>query len=88
MTVSGKNQLSQSADLTEVVKRAGLFLGPSLFLFILLFVKPAEMPPPAVAVFAATAWIAIWWITEPVPLPVTSLLPIILFPFLGVLELG
>jgi sodium-dependent dicarboxylate transporter 2/3/5 len=38
----------------------------------------------ATAVLASTLWIAAWWMTEAVPLPVTSLLPIVLFPVLGV----
>jgi len=29
------------------------------------------------------AWMALWWISEAVPLPVTSLLPLVLFPLLG-----
>lgn len=29
-------------------------------------------------------WMAVWWLTEPVPLAATSLLPIVLFPLLGV----
>lgn len=33
---------------------------------------------------ASTLWIAAWWMTEAVPIPVTSLLPIIPFPVLGV----
>ncbi|MDR9453122.1 MAG: SLC13 family permease, partial [Wenzhouxiangella sp.] len=34
---------------------------------------------------AVTLWCAIWWLTEPVPIPVTSLLPMALFPLLGVI---
>ena len=32
-----------------------------------------------------TALCAIWWVTEPVPVPVTSLVPFVVFPFTGVL---
>lgn len=35
---------------------------------------------------AITVWVAIWWITEPIPIPATSLLPMALFPLVGVLE--
>jgi sodium-dependent dicarboxylate transporter 2/3/5 len=45
------------------------------------------MSPEAQAVLAGTCWVAIWWITEAAPIPVTSLLPIILFPLTGALPL-
>jgi sodium-dependent dicarboxylate transporter 2/3/5 len=35
---------------------------------------------------AVTAWMAIWWFTEATHLAVTSLLPIVLFPLLGILD--
>jgi len=38
-------------------------------------------------VLAVATWMIIWWISEAVPIPVTSLLPILLFPVLGVLDL-
>ena len=40
---------------------------------------------PAAVTAAVTLWCAIWWLTEPVPIPVTSLLPLALFPLLGVI---
>jgi sodium-dependent dicarboxylate transporter 2/3/5 len=43
---------------------------------------------PAAAVAAVTAWCAIWWLTEPVPIPVTSLLPMALLPLAGALSPG
>ncbi|MEM6550684.1 MAG: SLC13 family permease [Planctomycetota bacterium] len=35
---------------------------------------------------AVTAWCAVWWCTEAVPIPVTSLIPFAVFPFAGVLD--
>ena len=35
---------------------------------------------------ALAVWIAVWWITEAVPLPVTALLPLVLFPGFGVVR--
>lgn len=35
---------------------------------------------------AIAAWVAIWWITEPVPLAVTSLLPLVFFPLSGLMS--
>ena len=49
----------------------------------------ADMEPghPEVTRTAAIAlWMAIWWMTEAVPLVVTSLLPIVLFPTLGIMS--
>lgn len=39
-------------------------------------------------VLATTLWMAVWWITEAIPIYVTALLPLILFPSLSLTELG
>jgi sodium-dependent dicarboxylate transporter 2/3/5 len=44
-----------------------------------------DLPAPAAVVAAVTAWCAVWWLTEPVPIPVTSLLPMALLPLGGAL---
>ncbi|WP_435413401.1 SLC13 family permease, partial [Psychroserpens mesophilus] len=72
----------------NLTKRVGLVLGPLLFVIINLFVKPEGLSPEGVAVLASTVWIAIWWITEAIPIAVTALLPIILFPLSGGLDLA
>lgn len=63
-----------------------LVLGPLLaFLFLILFdLDPANPLVTKTAVIAI--WMAFWWITEAVPLAVTALLPIILYPMLGVMS--
>lgn len=66
----------------------GLFLGPLLFVLTLLFFNPDGLPPEAKAILASTIWIATWWITEAIPIPATSLLPIILFPMTGGLDVS
>jgi len=33
-----------------------------------------------------TVWVALWWVFEPIPIPATSLIPFVAFPFLGVLS--
>jgi sodium-dependent dicarboxylate transporter 2/3/5 len=35
---------------------------------------------------AITSWVAAWWITEPIPIPATSLIPLALFPLFGILS--
>lgn len=64
----------------------GLALGPLLFFITLLFFKPEGLSSEGVAILASTLWIATWWITEAIPIPVTSLLPLVLFPLSGGLE--
>jgi len=68
-------------------KKIGLILGPLLFVITILFFHPEGLSTSANAVLASTLWIAIWWITEAVHLSVTSLLPIVLFPLSGGLDL-
>ncbi len=68
-------------------KRIGLVLGPVLFFLILNFFHPTGLSAQGVAVLATTAWIAVWWITEAIPIAVTALLPLVLFPLSGGLDL-
>ncbi len=66
---------------------AGLVLAPVVFLSIFLG-TPFGLSPEATAVLASTAWVVLWWVTEAIPIPVTSLLPIVLFPLTGVTTVG
>ena len=69
-------------------KKVGLISGPLAFILILFFFQPEGLNPRANAILASTAWIAIWWITEAIPIAATALLPIILFPLTGGLGLS
>lgn len=69
-------------------KRIGLVLGPSLFTFFLLFGDLEGLSQEGHRVLATTLWIAIWWITEAIPIAVTALLPIVLFPLSGGMDLA
>lgn len=76
-----------SSPDSNVARRIGTIAGPVAFLVILFFFHPAGLSPAATAVLASTAWISIWWITEAIPIAATALLPIVLFPLTGALEL-
>ncbi|HSF88079.1 MAG TPA: DASS family sodium-coupled anion symporter [Saprospiraceae bacterium] len=82
--IQAQNQGNQGA----VWIRVGFWAGPLLFLFLWQGVHPAGMSQEAIAVMAVTVWIAVWWVSECVPLPVTSLLPILLFPLLKISNIG
>ena len=69
-------------------KKIGFFLGPLVFVFIYIIGPFEGLSSEGQSVFAATLWIAIWWITEAIPIAATALLPIILFPLSGGMELS
>ncbi|MGP4067089.1 SLC13 family permease [Halobacillus sp. B29] len=72
-----------SGSSFDTRQKVGIILGPLLFIVTLLFFEPEGLSGSAVAILASTLWIATWWITEAVPIPATSLLPLILFPLTG-----
>jgi sodium-dependent dicarboxylate transporter 2/3/5 len=68
-------------------KKIGLLLGPTLFILTRYALHLDGLSDQGNAVLACTLWVAIWWITEAMPIAATSLLPIILFPLSGALPL-
>ena len=69
-------------------RRFNIILGPSLFFIFYFLIHPFDgMNTQSHAIFCSVLWIATWWITEAIPIPVTSLLPLVLFPLTGGLDL-
>jgi solute carrier family 13 (sodium-dependent dicarboxylate transporter), member 2/3/5 len=85
----GSDDDGSSFDIDDysLRNRIGLVLGPLLFAAILLAPNPQGLSPAGQAVGATTAWVATWWITEAMPIPATSLLPIVLFPITGAVDI-
>ncbi|MGB1800161.1 MAG: SLC13 family permease [Gammaproteobacteria bacterium] len=67
-------------------KNIGLIIGPVLFFLLLLIPSSEQLSQNAVYVLAIAALMATWWITEAIPIPATAMLPIFLFPVLGVMN--
>ena len=65
------------------VRKIGMAFGPLLFLVTVVLSPPDGLTPVAWSVAGMAAWMAVWWTTEAVPLPATSLLPIVLIPAIG-----
>ena len=69
-------------------QKLGLILGPVLFVLMLIVPTPAGMEPEAQRMAAIALLMATWWMCESIPIPATSLLPIALFPWMGVMATG
>ncbi len=74
--------------MTSKSKLIALLAGPLAFGLLEFIGAPASMNVNAFHVLSVSVWIAIWWISEAIPIAVTALLPIILFPLTGALELS
>ncbi len=73
--------------MNKALKRLAIFSGPVLFISLQIIGKPSTMSEAAFAVLGVTLWMALWWVTEAIPISVTALLPIILFPLTGALDI-
>ena len=65
-------------------RNAGFYLGVLLFIVMLLLPAPSGMEDVAWRTAAVAALMATWWILEAMPIAVTSLLPVVLFPVLDI----
>ncbi len=66
-------------------KRIGFFVGLLAFVLMIVAGPPASMTAPAWHVAALTLVMAIWWMTEALPLTATALLPFLALPLMGIL---
>ncbi len=62
-----------------------LFGGLGLFTLMLVMPTPEGISPEGQRMAAVVLLMALWWIGEVVPLAVTALMPLVLYPLLGIL---
>jgi solute carrier family 13 (sodium-dependent dicarboxylate transporter), member 2/3/5 len=74
---------TQAASGATTRGRIGLVLGPVLFALVYFLPALTGLDHAPRAVLAVTLWVATWWITEALPIPATSLMPIFLLPITG-----
>ena len=70
--------------------KIGLLLGPVLFVFFIIIPigeLEQQLSFEARIVLATTVWMGVWWITEAIPIYVTALLPLVIFPSLNVTDI-
>ena len=63
-----------------------LFVGPLLAAMVGIALHFAGQPAPICWMASITTLCAVWWVTEPIPIPATSLIPLALLPLTGVLD--
>lgn len=84
--VSGVNQPTPDAEAFGERHRLLLLLaGPLAGAIGAAFMIQSGWSADAVTAVFVTAWVIVWWIFEPIPIPATSLIPLSLLPMLGVL---
>lgn len=63
----------------------GLWMGAASFFLLMVFpVDPGNAPASHLA--AVALLMAVWWVSDAIPLFATALLPLVLFPLLGIME--
>ncbi|HEU5185760.1 MAG TPA: DASS family sodium-coupled anion symporter [Gemmatimonadaceae bacterium] len=70
-------------DRPGIGRLIALAAGP-LALFLITWFTPPGLTPDGARVLGVAAWMTVWWLTGPIPLGATALLPLVLFPLLGV----
>lgn len=65
------------------LKNLFILLGPLLCTIVCLCVK-LDGPTTSRNMLGVLAWVFAWWLTEAVPMPVTSMSPLFLFPIFGI----
>ncbi|MBC2837713.1 DASS family sodium-coupled anion symporter [Robiginitalea sp. SC105] len=68
-------------------RQIGLLAGPVIFILLTSF-SGSLISDAGDKVIAVAAWMILWWITEAVSISVTALLPLLVFPLLGVMDLA
>lgn len=70
----------------NLIKRVAVFGGPVAGVLLFALLTGVGLDFPSAITAAITAWVALWWVFEPIPIPATSLIPFAAFPLAGVLS--
>lgn len=76
----------QKNNGNSTIKLAALIIAPLISISVILFTDLAPENPKITYTLAIAILMAIWWITEAIPLAATALLPVVLFPLFGVVD--
>lgn len=75
-----------TSTVYPIHKRIGLWLGIVLFAIVMALPNAEGLTTEGRRVAAVSLLMGVWWITEAIPIPATSLAPLALFPLLGIMD--
>ena len=78
--------LNKNHQIGSLKRTIGLVAGPTTAIIILFLFDLDPANPLVTRTAAVAALMAIWWTTEAIPIPVTAVLPVALFPLLGIMK--
>ncbi|WP_416306579.1 SLC13 family permease [Neptunicella sp. SCSIO 80796] len=87
MTTDNLNPPAQQCSTRKTYQTAGLWLGPLAGIACMLLPAPVGLGEVGWITASIGMWMAIWWSTEAVPVPVTAIIPLVLFSPLGILPI-
>jgi sodium-dependent dicarboxylate transporter 2/3/5 len=88
VTNSSQSAAAPANRPVETYQIVGRILGPAIFVVMLLTDQwQVAMSTEAWRVAAVGLWMAVWWATEAIPVPVTAFLPLVVFEPLGISSL-
>lgn len=79
--------MEEKKDRSSWGKAFAMLGGPLLFMLI-LFGNPLHLDPLANKVLAVASLMIFWWISEAMPMPVVALIPLVLFPLMGISKIS
>lgn len=80
-----KKQLTPAEVRFEEIRRSvGLFLGPLAFLIIAFLPPLPEVNSTGMLTLGVFTWVVLWWMTEPIPIPMTGFLGLALLALCGI----
>jgi sodium-dependent dicarboxylate transporter 2/3/5 len=72
--------------MTPKLRRLSLWLAPLIAVVVILLMMRAGWAREGALVGGLTTLCALWWIFEPIPIPATAMIPLGVFPLLGILD--
>ena len=80
-----KQQLTPAEVRFEEIRRSvGLFLGPLAFVIIAFLPPLPDVTSTGMMTLGIFTWVVLWWMTEPIPIPMTGFLGLALLALCGI----